>query len=466
VVKPAPDDPFSVGYKRVDDLLQFDSEAGALQRVRVYGVLIYKGRDFCCLMDGRSGVKFVPANGIDAEVGDMVDVAGFLELGGASPVLREAIIRTTAHVEMPAPKLLKPEDLLRDEHDSTYVKVEGILLGVSEQPDKVVLELQNGLRRFIAELTGEFDVKAWVPGSRLELTGVYIGQGGNQVLGQPINAFQLLLNSDADIAVLSKPPWWTLQRMFSVVGLLAAVLVAALVWIKLLRRKVEQRTGELGNQIRERQRAEHQHELEQERTRLAHDLHDDLGARLTEVNMLASLIESSDTTAEERKKYADELSDIALHMVTSLDEIVWAVNPRNDTVSSLAGYFGAYAQRLLELASIHCGLDVADSLPHYSLDSRFRQEIFLAFKESLANIIQHAQAEKVWLRIFLQDPDLVVIISDDGAGFGPGEREVGADGLVNMKERLEALNGTCTIQSDPEKGTVVRLQALIKKALE
>jgi len=182
--------------------------------------------------------------------------------------------------------------------------------------------------------------------------------------------------------------------------------------------------------------------------------------------MLASLIDSPDTTAGERKKYTDELSDIALHMVTSLDEIVWAVNPRNDTVSSLAGYFGAYAQRLLELASIYCGLDVADSLPHYSLDSRFRQELFLAFKEALANIIQHANAEKVWLRIFLQHNDLVVIVSDDGSGFIPGEREAGADGLVNMKERLAALNGRCTIQSDPETGTIVRLQAPIQKALE
>jgi len=466
VVQPAPDDPFKVGYKRVDDLLQFDPEAGALQRVRIYGVLIHKGRDFCCLMDGSSGLKFVPAGEIDAAVGDRVDVAGFLELGGTSPVLREALVRKTEHAEMPAPRQLEPENLLLDEYDATFVKVEGVLLSVHEQPSKVVLELQNGLRRFVAELSDGLDIETLTLGSRLELTGAYIGLGGNRVLGRPIDSFKLLLNSDADITILSSPPWWTLQRLLNVVGLLGLVLVAALIWIKMLHRKVEQRTEELGNQIRERQRAENQRKIEQERARLAHDLHDDLGARLTEVNMLASLIDSPDATAEERKKYTDELSDIALHMVTSLDEIVWAVNPRNDTVSSLAGYFGAYAQRLLELASIHCGLDVADSLPETSLDSRFRQEVFLAFKEALANIIQHARAGKVWLRIFLQHNDLVVIISDDGSGFIPGEREAGADGLVNMKGRLAALNGQCTIESDPETGTIVRLQAPIQKAME
>ncbi|MBI9021485.1 MAG: hypothetical protein JEZ10_09570, partial [Verrucomicrobia bacterium] len=466
VVHPAPADPFAIGLKRVGDLLQFDPQAGALQRVMVSGVLIHKGKETCCLMDGGHGLRFVPISEIDAEVGERVDVVGFLELGGPSPVLREAIARKTGHSEMPEPRHLEGQSLLRDEYDSTFVRVEGVLLGISEQPGKVVLELQNGLRRFVAELTGGFDIKALAPGSRLELTGAYIGLGGNRVLGRAIDSFKLLLNSDTDIVVLSRPPWWTLQRMLSVVGLLVAVLAAALIWIKQLHRKVEQRTEELGNQIRERQRAEHQREIEHERTRLAHDLHDDLGARLTEVNMLASLVNSPDTTAEERKRYSDELSDVALHMVTSLDEIVWAVNPRNDTVSSLAGYFGAYAQRLLELASINCGLDVADNLPHFSLDPRFRQEIFLAFKEALSNVIRHSSARKVWLRIFVQNNDLVVIVSDDGSGFIPGEREAGADGLVNMTERMEALNGQCTIQSDPKTGTIVRLQAKIQKALE
>ncbi|MDF7823707.1 PA14 domain-containing protein [Pontiellaceae bacterium B12227] len=464
VVQPAPDDPFRVGYKRVDDLLLYDPEASALQRVRVYGLLIQKGNDFCCLMDGNSGLKFIPANGIDAEVGDMVDVAGFLSLGSGTPVLQEAMVRTTEQAELPPPNPLEPPDLLRDEYDATYVKVEGVLLEVSKHDDQLVLEMQNGLRRFVAELEGEQDAEAWVPGSRLELTGVYVGLGGNRIMGQPISSFRILLNSDAGIVVLSRPPWWTLQRMLNVVGLLAAVLLGALVWIKLLRRTVEIRTEQLENEIHERQHAEHERELEQERARLANDLHDDLGARLTEVNMLASLVKSPFNSDEEKKKYAEELSGIALHMVTSLDEIVWAVNPRNDTVSSLAGYFGAYAQRLLELASINCGLDVAEQLPNVTLDPRFRRSIFLAFKEALANVIQHAGADKVWLRIFVQNDELTVIVTDDGSGFGSGKREAGADGLVNMQERLGALNGTCTIDSEAGKGTTVRLQAPIPGA--
>ncbi|RKX39363.1 MAG: hypothetical protein DRP64_14365 [Verrucomicrobia bacterium] len=179
--------------------------------------------------------------------------------------------------------------------------------------------------------------------------------------------------------------------------------------------------------------------------------------------MLAALLKNPATSADEKTRYANEMNELALRMVTSLDEIVWAVNPRNDTIASLAGYFGAYAQRLLELASVGCGLDVAEDLPDESLDPRYRQELFLAFKEALTNVVQHAGATKAWLRISVQDNELVVIVSDDGCGILSGTREAGADGLANMQERLSAIDGHCEIQSDPEKGTTVRLQAPIQR---
>ena len=96
---------------------------------------------------------------------------------------------------------------------------------------------------------------------------------------------------------------------------------------------------------------------------MAHDLHDDLGSGLTEVNMLSSLVKSDATSTQEKQRYLDDLTETARRMVTSLDEIVWAINPRNDTIASLASYFGSYAQRLLDLAGVACGLDIAEELP-------------------------------------------------------------------------------------------------------
>lgn len=460
IVHPSPIDLFAVPMKHVGDLLQFDPRAGALQRVKVGGVLIYQDEDISYLMDGEHGLRFNPVESITAQVGDRVEVVGFADMNGPSPQLREAIVRRLSHVGRPRPIVLPDGDLLREEYDAMLVQVEGVLLGSNTRSDGTVLEMQSGFRRFIVTVKDSAGLDNTLkPGGELELTGVYVGHGGDRVLGRPIDSFELLLSSGRDVRVLSNPPWWTLKRMLIVVGLLFGVLLTAFVWINQLHRKVEQRTQELGDQIQKRERAERQREIEEERARLAHDLHDDLGAGLTEANMLSVLVTSPSTTPEEKQRCADEMNDLLLRMVMSLDEIVWAENPRNDTVSSLAGYLSAHAQRLLELASVSCGLDVPDELPEQSLDPSFRRELFLAFKEAISNVVKHAKATKVWLRIEVQDDDLVIIVSDDGCGIAPGGQEPGADGLDNMRDRMRALGGSCDIRSVPGEGTAVRLQA-------
>jgi signal transduction histidine kinase len=251
--------------------------------------------------------------------------------------------------------------------------------------------------------------------------------------------------------------------MLSLMGILVTILIIAVFWIKLLHRKVADRTAQLETQIQKRQQAERQRLVAQERARVAHDLHDDLGAGLTEVNMLTSLIKSNATSPTEKDHYLDQLSEMAVRMVTSLDEIVWAVNPRNDTIASLASYFAAYAQRFLELASIKCALEIADNLPDYHLDSKFRHEVFLAFKEALNNVIQHAGATTVVLRISVRDQMLIIIVADNGRGISPGAPGPGADGLANMRTRLSVLDGQCEIESGPEHGTSVRFCAPLSK---
>ncbi len=466
VVQPAPIDPFAIPTKHIGELLQFDPQAGSLQRVKISGQIVYLGDAGCFLMDGNNGLRFIPAGTLNAHVCDLVDVVGFPDLSGPSPVLREAVVRRLGLAELPAAHQLEADNLLRDDYDSTLVQVDGVLLGINSKPEGVVFEMQSGLRRFTALVKDKVGLREpLTPGSRLELTGVYLGQGGNQVLGRPIDSFQLLLNSGFDVRILSRPPWWTLRRLLSLVGVLLGVLIAALIWIKLLHRQVAERTLQLETQIQKRQRAERQHAVEQERARVAQDLHDDLGAGLTEVNMLTSLVKSPATSAEEKARYVDELNEKALRMVTSLDEIVWAMNPRNDTIASLASYFGAYAQRLTELASVACGLDVAEDLPDYPLDPKFRQELFLAFKEALTNVVRHARATKVWLRMSVQDNALIVIVADDGRGINPGKADAGADGLANMQARLSALDGRCDVQSKPGEGTTIRFKAPLPKSL-
>jgi signal transduction histidine kinase len=261
------------------------------------------------------------------------------------------------------------------------------------------------------------------------------------------------------VVVLEAPSWWTLEKMLWIAAALAFATLAAFSWIAVLRRQVAERTRELEIQIQQRQLAERRREIEQERARVAHDLHDDLGSRLTEVNMLATLAKSPTTSLDEKERYLTELTGTAGQMVTSLDEIVWAVNPRNDTIASLASYFGAYAQRLLDMAAITCGLDIAEDLPEHPLNPKFRQELFFGFKEALNNVLRHAAATQVWLRISVHEDSLNVEVADNGHGFDPQKRQAGDDGIVNMSERMRGLGGLCEVTSDPKLGTTVRFRA-------
>ena len=226
------------------------------------------------------------------------------------------------------------------------------------------------------------------PGSRLELTGTYVSQG--ERVSQDVASFELLLNSPSDIAVLARPPWWTLEKLLVILGALACVLAATALWITQLRRKVEQRTAELEIQIQERQRVEQQHTMEQERARIAQDLHDELGSGLTEISMLGARARSASVPPETRGSYLEQMSDKARQMVTALDEIVWAMNPTHDSLASMVSYFSLYAERFLGLANIAWRLEGPFESDDHAVDSRHRHQLFLAFKEALTNIVRHS----------------------------------------------------------------------------
>ena len=197
--------------------------------------------------------------------------------------------------------------------------------------------------------------------------------------------------------------------------------------------------------------------LERERTRIAQDLHDDLGAGLVEINLGSELAQDSALGPDEVREHTREIGARAREMVIALDEIVWAVNPKHDSVSSLASYFCQFAQHFLKTTSVRCHLDVARDLPAAPLNAEQRHNLFLAFKEALCNVVQHAGATDLRLAITASGGTLTVVVNDNGRGLTPGvpgERS-GADGLGNMQRRLQQLGGSCDLTSSPESGTTV-----------
>ena len=254
----------------------------------------------------------------------------------------------------------------------------------------------------------------------------------------------------AGFRLIVRPHFWERKSFLltALLSLLAAVTLAVRrIATQRLRRKLE-----LLHQ---------QQQLERERARIAQDLHDDLGAGLTEIGLTSDLAQNPALREHEAREYVSEIGGRARELVQRMDEIVWAVNPRNDSIGSLSVYACQYAQQLLKPLGLACRLDVQPGLPEIILNSEERYNFFLAFKESITNVARHSGAKELHLAIHAEEENLVFLVEDNGRGFEPGREKAGADGLRNIRERIERIGGRCEINSQPGAGTRILMSVPI-----
>lgn len=339
------------------------------------------------------------------------------------------------------------------------VSVKSRLAGITKSHGEILLELQTGTRSFLAALPEENgELPNILPGSVLNVTGVYAAEGGGKPETTGPASFRILLNDPADVHVLEHPSWWTVRHALIVVAAMLLVILGAVVWITLLRRQVEERTRQLASEIKGREHAEYERALETERTRIARDLHDELGATLTEIRFLGAVKSRDPSVMEDVRRHLKEVSDKSNQMVSSLDEIVWAVNPANDSLPNLANYLCHLAEEFFSTTHIRCRLDVDQYLPPIALTSDTRHSLYLAVREALNNIAKHSQATEAWLRIHYQGHELGIAIEDNGRGFVPTDDLQKRNGLTNMRSRIGNLGGAFELTSQPGAGTACTIR--------
>ena len=204
---------------------------------------------------------------------------------------------------------------------------------------------------------------------------------------------------------------------------------------------------------------EREHAVERERARIAKDIHDDLGSSLTRIAMLSELAKADIANPAEAETHAGKIAALASAAVESLDEIVWAVSPENDTWNSLAEYLSRYASEFFEGTHVRCRLEMPLDLPAGPLSADVRHNLFLVIKEALNNILKHAGASHAYLRLSANNAGVELTIADDGCGFDPERATDGlrGNGLANMRQRLATLGGVCCIESRPGQGTKLTL---------
>jgi ligand-binding sensor domain-containing protein/signal transduction histidine kinase len=202
-----------------------------------------------------------------------------------------------------------------------------------------------------------------------------------------------------------------------------------------------------------------QEALEKERARIARDLHDQLGANLTQVALLGELAESDKELPGEVEAHARQISQTARETTRALDEIVWTVNPSNDTLDGLINYVCKYAQEYLALAGLRYRLEVPPALPSRPISPELRHNAFLAAKEAVNNVVKHSKATSAWLKLQLHPDHFVLEIEDDGQGLKAADERKGRNGLRNMRRRMEDVGGRFETTAREGGGTIIRLIA-------
>jgi ligand-binding sensor domain-containing protein/signal transduction histidine kinase len=211
---------------------------------------------------------------------------------------------------------------------------------------------------------------------------------------------------------------------------------------------------------------EQQQVMERERMRIARNMHDEIGSKLTKISFLSERLKVESSPSGPAGDKVDSIATASRDLLKALDEMVWVVNPRNDTLEHLASYLSQHAREYFQDTPLECDVRVQSELPPCNVSAEFRHNVFLAFEESLSNVLKHARATRVEVQIQCEERSLRIRIRDNGVGFarevssGEGGRG-GRNGLTNMRQHLADVGGSCRIQAHPGQGTSVELRVVL-----
>lgn len=193
------------------------------------------------------------------------------------------------------------------------------------------------------------------------------------------------------------------------------------------------------------------------RIRIAQDLHDDVGSRLTRVAMVTELADR-ETPVGPGKTHIQNITRTVRDITRAMDEIVWTINPRNDSLENLTNYIFHYAQEYFQDTGVRCRLDLPHDLPDRRVTTEERHNLFMAVKEALNNVLKHAGATEVRIALVKVEKRMMIVITDNGRGVSEGLFDPTGAGMLNMKQRLETIGGRFDLESKPGNGTTVTMR--------
>jgi len=314
-------------------------------------------------------------------------------------------------------------------------------------PDKV---------RFKYRLSGPD--RDWINGgNRRSAVYSFLPPGHYNFQLQACNNDGIWNETGAALAFIIEPHFWETPWFRVFIVMMVGLAAGAVMWFE-TRRRMRIKLDRL-----ERRRV-----LESERARIARDIHDDLGAQLTHITMLSELASAEINNPGRATAFLKRIYDTGRELTRSMDEIVWAVNPRHDTLESLSNYLETYTNDFFGSVGRNCRVDFPMQFPQWMLSSELRHNVFLAYKEAVTNAVKHAQAGEIHVAMLLTETGFTLRVEDNGKGFcfDPGNRAPvltgppvrAGDGLHNMARRMREAGGSFDLQSAPGQGTRIVFQ--------
>ena len=235
------------------------------------------------------------------------------------------------------------------------------------------------------------------------------------------------------VSIIINPPFWKTWWFIT----LAIILVAFFIYYL--------STIRIKNQL----------EIEKLKLKIASDLHDNIGAGLTEISILSELAERNGGSPNSNiTKDLQKISDTARYLVDSMSDIVWVVNPQRDSLYDLIVKLKDSYNEFFGSIGISFQVKNVEESDDIKLPMEYKQNLLLMFKEAINNAIKHSSCKKIILEANFRNDQIEIILNDDGIGFNPDNINYG-NGIRNIKERAKKLKGNITIASEPGQGTTI-----------
>ena len=447
---------FTQPTRPAQEIMHFNP--GVSERMRLQGSVTFHepGRGF--FLRDASGAVWVDATTTPKIApGTQVDVVGFASIEARAPTLRDAVIRLGEVGAPPEPVPVDVEFALDAALHGQLVQVQGVVVDRFTMQGHGALTLQAANTLFSASFANTKDLRVLPePGSRVSVSGIcqniFRGEPAQDLTSpealQPVS-FHILLRSPADLNVLGKPRWWTIERLLYLTASLAATVAAALVWATTLRRRVTQQSAVIAEKLSSER-------ITEERTRIARELHDTLEQHLAGV---AIQLEAAAAQLPAQPGAASDSLTLGAAMLrhsrTEARRSVW------DLRSQLLEQNGLL-QTLRDLAESmsteSCRVGVDSEGSEQRLDPQAEFHLLRITQEALTNALKHATPTRIRVLLSFNPEGTQLCISDDGCGFSPtkGVSGPGAHfGLLGMRERISKLRGTLKIESAPGRGTQI-----------